>query len=148
MERRKQTTQTKPAADNKRTAVAVIIMAIIVALPVCWHLLAPAKATPLITLDDLDGVWKTDNPAYRSRYLQFRDGVVTFGQGDAGTASYRIDAIESEPDGGNILVRIRYRDLDESDYQISFYYHRRQGGTLWMKNQKGVPWSRTRSGLS
>jgi len=112
---------------------------------VIYRLLAPIEQTSFhpVSMSDLQGVWTTTQPRYRDRFLQFSDGMITFGWGDAGEGSYAVDAIESAPVKNRTLVHIRYNDLDSTQYQLSFYYERRDGGIIAMKNQKGVYWYRT-----
>lgn len=130
-------------------AIKAVLPVIVVLLG--WWAFMPENNTSIrqITLDDLNGTWRTRSPKYAHRFLQFGDQMVTFGQGEAGTATYFVDDIACEAnDGEAVLVRISYSDLDSNAYQISFYYADRKGGTIWMKNQSGVHWSRTISTLS
>jgi hypothetical protein len=96
-----------------------------------------------ISITDLQGVWTSSQPQYQDRFLQFTDGAITFGWGDAGEGSYTIDGIESEPAENSTLVSIGYVDMASTPYRFSFFYAPQNGGVIWMKNQKGIYWHRT-----
>lgn len=130
--------------SNIVNAVHDFLMLGITIIIVYW-LFAPDN-TPLlhpVSLADLKGVWTTDSPRYRDRFLQFADGTITFGWGEAGAGTYAIGEIDSEPAENSTLVHIRYVDLTAADYKLSFYYVDQNGGMVWMKTQKGVYWNRT-----
>lgn len=96
-----------------------------------------------VTLAELKGVWRSPQPAYKDRFLQFDDQTITFGWGADGSGSYTIAAIDSQPDDAGTLVRVRYHDLADTVYQFQFLYVDRVGGLLRIKNQKGVDWYHT-----
>jgi hypothetical protein len=95
-----------------------------------------------VTMADLRGVWTTTHPQYRDRFLQFDDETITFGWGNAGAGTYTVDGLESEPAGDGALVHVRYIDLAQTDFQLSFHCVFQNGGRIQMKNQKMV-WFRT-----
>ena len=121
-----------------------------IAILLVWWLVAPQKdpSTRRIKPEDLNGIWTTSSSEYKDRFLEFDDGMITFGRGEAGTASYLIDKIECENVGESLLVHIRYSDTDSTDYRISFFYFDRHGGTLRLKNQADVHWTRSRRGIN
>jgi len=129
-----------PLLDTIRDVILVGITIVLI-----YWLLAPNNVQQFrpISLADLQGVWTTTHPRYQDRFLQFSTGTIAFGWGEAGAGAYAIDEFDSEPAENSTLVHIRYVDLAMTDYQLSFYYVDQSGGTIWMKNQKGVYWNRT-----
>jgi hypothetical protein len=126
---------------------AIDILVLGTAVLVMYQLLAPVRPTAFhpVSMDDLRGVWITTQPRYKDRYLQFADGTITFGWGDAGEGSYAIKHIESEPAGKKTLVHVRYIDRSATPYRLNFYYEWRGSGEIRIKNQKGVFWYRSGS---
>ena len=115
----------------------------IVVTAIYW-LFSPDKETslPPVTLTDLKGVWTTSYPGYRDRFLQFDDRAISFGWGEEGTGSFKIENISSTLEKNHVFVQVRYKDLKEDVYQLNFYYLNRNGGLLQIKNQKGAIWLR------
>lgn len=137
----------KPTTPQKSTLVDTIRDFILLGLTLVsiYWLLAPDKAQLLypVSLSDLQGVWTTTHPQYQDRFLQFSDATVAFGWGEADAGAYAIDDFDSEPTENSTLVFIRYVDMASTTYQLSFNYVGQNGGTIWMKNRKGVYWIRT-----
>lgn len=138
---KKQTTLKKSSIVNTiRDYMLIGIMIVLI-----YWLLAPGEKNSFypISMANLRGVWTTTHPRYQDRFLQFSAGRVAFGWGSAGAGAYTIDALDTEPAENSTLVHIRYVDMDMTDYRLSFHYVDQGGGTIWMKNQKGVYWYRT-----
>ena len=96
-----------------------------------------------VSMDDLRGVWTTSDPRYEDRFLQFDGATVTFGWGEAGSGSYRIADIDSEPDENGARVHVRYRDRSQTEYQLNFHYATQQKDTIRLNNPKEARWYRT-----
>lgn len=137
----KQTTLKKSSLANTIRDFMLIGITIVL---IYW-LLAPdeKKLFYPISMASLRGIWTTTHPRYQDRFLQFSTGRVAFGWGEAGAGAYTIDAFDSEPAEKSTLVHIRYVDMAMTDYRLSFHYMDQRGGTIRMKNQKGVYWYRT-----
>jgi len=138
----KKKTKTK-TSPRVKTISKVILLCIAIGL--IYITLAPdADVTSYrVSIASLKGVWTTAHPEYQGRFLQFADDVVTFGWGDKGAGSYSFGAIKTESAEQGILVDIRYHDIEAVDYHLRFHYVYKNGGILWMNNQKGVYWRRT-----
>jgi hypothetical protein len=103
--------------------------------------LACGKADRNIS-EDLLGVWVTDHPQYRDRFLQLSADTITFGWGAGEVASYAVTSIENEKNAAGTLICVHYRDLEQNDYQVSFGHLADGDGQLWMKNQEKIIWLR------
>jgi hypothetical protein len=136
--------QKKPTKISLVDTIRDVVLLGITIVLICW-LLAPDRTRLFrpVSMADLQGVWTTTNPQYQDRFLQFSNGRVAFGWGEEGAGAYTIDEIDSKPAEHSTLVHIRYLDIASTDYQLSFHYVDQSGGTIWMKNQKGVYWIRT-----
>jgi hypothetical protein len=115
--------------------VAAALACLLIGVPAC-------DRTGTSISQDLAGVWVTDHPQYRDRFLQFSADTITFGWGAGEVASYTIDAMESEKTADGILISIQYSDLANNEYQITLGCKTLDAGKLWMKNQKQVVWQR------
>jgi hypothetical protein len=138
----------QPKSKKKRNWPSTVkeLLLLVVSIALIYWVFAPEKDFIFypVTMADLKGVWTASDPKYQDRFLQFDDGIITFGWGADGKGSYTITEIECEPNRDRTpgtLVHISYQDLAALAHQFNFYYMDIDGGLLWMKNQKGVKWS-------
>jgi hypothetical protein len=133
---------TRNNRDPIVTLKEVILLAIL--LGGIYWLFAPAsdRFSQSVKIDDLQGVWTTTAPQYSDRFLQVSGETITFGLGEAGVASYSIEAIDSKSTPQGTLVRLYYTDMASVDYTLNFYFQDQRGGTIQLKSQHNIYWLR------
>jgi hypothetical protein len=134
--------KSKKKGSWSRKSSEVLLLCASVAL-IYW-VFAPDTETVFkpVSIADLKGVWTTTHLQYQDRFLQFDEKAITFGWGADGMGAYTMDNIDSDPGEDGTLVRVRYHDLAETDYQFHFFHVDQNGGRIRMKNQKGIYWFR------
>ena len=91
---------------------------------------------------ELLGIWMTDAPAYKDRYLIFEKNYVLFGIGnDKSPTMQHIVKLDAQPDGGQTSYTIYSKDNDGT-HELRFTYNPADGGTLSIKNQIDVLWKK------
>lgn len=90
---------------------------------------------------DLIGVWTTDTPRYRDRYLELREDAIVFGTGGGKFETYRIVDVYSVRKGPERLYEVGYVVSERDRATISFYY---ANGILRLKNQEKTSWQKKR----
>jgi hypothetical protein len=89
---------------------------------------------------ELMGTWITDAPAYQDRCLRFDSEHVLFGVGeDTQYTIQHIVGIDVRQDGKQTIYTIRAKDA-EGTHELVFTYDPSDGGSLQIKNVRGVAW--------
>ena len=134
----------KTEKNSSRIKLFIIWTSMSIFIVLIYLILACEKEGqfPSVTMADLQGVWTTEAQGYEGRFLQFADETITFGWGDAGVGSYKIEEIHSTPGKFGTSVRIRYSGMDNTEYEFGFNYLRRGDGLIRMKNAKDADWER------
>lgn len=98
---------------------------------------------PQILPTEITGVWKTDEPRYRGRFIKLEPDQVTFGLGGiAPDKSEHIEKLKIASIDNAIDYSIRLRAADGTPDSIFLRFTPRDGGELGMKNQPQVIWRR------
>ncbi|HZR58972.1 MAG TPA: hypothetical protein VFA74_19040 [Terriglobales bacterium] len=98
---------------------------------------------PQILPTEITGVWKTDEPRYRGRFIKLDPDQITFGLGGiAPDKSEHIEKLKIASINNAIDYSIRLRAADGTPDSIFLRFTRRDGGELGMKNQPQVIWRR------
>ncbi|MBN1106342.1 MAG: hypothetical protein JXL84_23250 [Deltaproteobacteria bacterium] len=120
---------------TKRSIVLAFLL--VLSLSACQN--RPSVAT----LDDLRGVWETDEPRYERCTFQITAKKIIFENGLAFTDIYYIREIDRAQDGGNILYTIHYENREGLRYRLSLFYSKtEQGPVICFKNQKYIVWTK------
>src|SRR4030042_3127838 len=121
----------------KLKGVLVIIIYLIV-LPTCQC--GEKKAVP----EDLIGVWETAAPTYADRFFEIRINEIIFGTGEEKFDTYPITKIktEKESEEQEMLYILCYKNIEGQEYKFSFYYDPANQGTIRLKNQQEMVWTK------
>ena len=87
------------------------------------------------------GVWKSSAASYEDNALELRPDAIVFGVGTSELDANSIYKVEQAPTtGGRLLVKVFFTDQDGNDYDTSFYYDPKGGGSIRFKNRPDVEW--------
>ena len=90
--------------------------------------------------DRLIGIWRTDNPSYKGRFMKFDPKFVVLGVGDEKVVPRKVMEITTAVEGKETLYTLKTNEKDEGEYTFSFYYSPADGGTIRFKNQAQLVW--------
>jgi hypothetical protein len=90
----------------------------------------------------LIGVWATDSPRYAERFIKFDKKLLTMGLGEFGTTNYPIKELKRRMDGNQESFELVYGQNNEPGQSLHFEYDSADGGTIKIRNQKDVVWTR------
>jgi len=115
--------------------MTVIILMLLVCVGCSHHY------TPLPP--EVKGVWTTDDPRYRDRFLELSQAFVIVVTGPHDTPSVQlVDKVEIEPMGLDEALTIYSTDYsDGAHYQMALQFSPANGGEIRFKNQ-GQVWKR------
>jgi hypothetical protein len=100
---------------------------------------------PFMTTDmpqALIGVWATDSPRYAERFIKLDNKQLTMGLGEFGTTIYQIKEFKRRVDGNQKSFQLVYGQDNEPDQILHFEYDSAGGGSIKIRNQKDVVWTR------
>lgn len=98
--------------------------------------------------DELDGFWETDEKQYEDCVLEMRGGLIVFQKGPSFTDINYVKKIAKDSLGNKILYQITYKNKDNDDSNLSFYYSKDPDGeVLRLKNREYIEWRRKKSDL-
>lgn len=92
----------------------------------------------------LIGVWKSSDPRYAGRFLQFSHDRVTFGTGKGSVSIHTITKIVRMPQADTFHYTITYVNEEGQNYRLAFVYDPARGGVIWFKNQSDILWRKER----
>ncbi len=92
--------------------------------------------------EKLLGVWKTSHPKYADRFIEIKNDVIIFGQGDGKSEFHAFADIESTREGKQIFYTIIHINHHGQRYTFAFYYDPDDGGTMRFKNQRRIIWTK------
>jgi hypothetical protein len=93
---------------------------------------------------DLQGVWRTSDPAHADRFLELSAVTVSFGTGDGNVSTGLIRKIDEDAGERETVYTITYRGAD-GDSKVSLIYEPRKR-LLRLKNQERIEWTRAGGG--
>jgi hypothetical protein len=114
----------------------VIIMTCLILSTACQGGKKPAVP------DGLIGVWKTTTPPYDDRFLEIKTNEIIFGTGEDQFDTYPVTKIKIEKASQETFYTICYKNAEGQEYHFSFYYDPANHGTLRIKNQKAMVWTK------
>lgn len=94
--------------------------------------------------EDLQGVWRTSDPAHADRFLEFSPVTVSFGTGDGTVSSGLIKKIEEDKKERETVYTITYQG-ETGDSKVSFIYEPGKRA-LRLKNQERIVWTKGAAG--
>jgi hypothetical protein len=100
----------------------------------------PSKTTDMP--QTLIGVWATDSPRYAKRFIKLDKKLLTMELGEFGTTIYTIKELKRRMDGNQESFELVYGQNNEPDQSLHFEYDSADGGTIKIRNQKDVVWTR------
>jgi hypothetical protein len=96
---------------------------------------------------EIVGVWKTSAPNYEDGSFELTEDHIVFR--NSGPPEYEsvnsIIRIERVAEGRDFLYTIHYENTEGEEYLFAFYHYPTKGGTIRLKNQKGIEWRRVNS---
>lgn len=96
---------------------------------------------------ELMGVWKSSEPKYKGCSFELTKDLVVFVNRylqDHVSVNF-IVKIRTITERQRTLYTIYYHNIDEQTYKFSFYYYSSKGGTIRLRNQKGIEWRKVQS---
>ena len=91
------------------------------------------------------GVWRTTEPRYKDRFLEFTTYSIDFGTGGNTLGSFNIWNIERVSGSQKDLYIITYLDESLGHFKLAFHYVPAGGGEIRFKNQKRLTWRKERN---
>ncbi len=116
---------------TKRTIEALAIFVLLVVCGACNSTKLPSE---------LIGVWRTDAPAYKGRFMKCDPKYIVLGIGDEKVVPRKVEEITKTTEGKETLYTLKTDEKDEGEYTFSFYYSPDDGGTIRFKNQPELVW--------
>lgn len=92
--------------------------------------------------NELLGIWRTDNPQYKGRYMKVDAQFVVLGVGEDKPVPRKVVEITKSSEGIETLYTLKTNEKDEGEYSFSFYYSPADGGTIRFKNQPQLIWKK------
>ena len=90
--------------------------------------------------NELLGIWRTDAPAYKGRYMKCDPQFVVLGVGEDKPVPRKVVGISKASEGIETLYTLKTNEKEEGEYDFSFYYSPADGGTIRFKNQPNLIW--------
>jgi hypothetical protein len=90
----------------------------------------------------LIGIWATDSPRYEGRFIKLDNNLLTMDLGEFGTTIYPIKELKRRVDGNQEYFVLVYGQNNEPEQILHFDYNSAEGGTIKIRNQKDVVWTR------
>ena len=124
----------------KKSGLIAVLMVFILFFG--WHC-GYEKSPP----NELVGVWKTSAQRYNDRFFEIDIDTITFGTGGENFETYAIKKVKKKvsPEEGGILYTIYYEEEGEV-YTFAFFYTPAREGTISLKNQRGIMWTKEQGG--
>ncbi|MCJ7540837.1 MAG: hypothetical protein WBG61_08460 [Desulfobacterales bacterium] len=91
---------------------------------------------------NLIGKWTTSAPRYQDRFFEITKETLIYGLGGGKIDVYFISSMEESLEGNNILYTINYKNTDGLKFTQSFYYHPENGGSIQLKHQEHIKWTK------
>jgi uncharacterized lipoprotein YehR (DUF1307 family) len=122
----------------KKTKKIVLILAIMFFLFGCQS--EDSRTVPR----KLRGVWGTSAPKYKKCFLELTEDQIIFTNEDVlDKMSFNsIESIEKREVGKQVLYTITYKDDDDQEYELAFFYDPKKGGTIRFFNQRQIRWKK------
>lgn len=121
-------------------------------LPICALLIVCAgcsQENPRLLPRQLAGMWTTDEPRYKDRFLELYTTYVIIGAGPSQPPQVQvIDSVKREPAGNEDAYTIESSDLDGTEHVMTLQFNPDHGGEIRFKNQKNIVWRRHTDGPS
>lgn len=115
-------------------------------LRVWWLLLLCLAVFPACTgsqmPEQLIGKWESDHENYRECFMQIDTKRVMFGNKERKTEIGVIQEITLLKRDSERVVRIKYRDTNQTTLTLSLVYSINDKNSLWFENQPAVNWKR------
>ena len=94
--------------------------------------------------DELAGVWRTSAPKYKDCFFDLNEHLIIFGNGHLleNVDVNFISKIKNTHMGRQLLYIIYYKNLQNQEFKLSFYYDPSNGGIIRFKNQEKIEWRR------
>jgi hypothetical protein len=90
---------------------------------------------------DLQGVWRTSDPAHADRFVDISRVTVSFGTGDGTVSTGLIKKIEEDAREHETIYTITYRE-EAGENKVSLIYDPGKR-VLRLKNQERIAWTKT-----
>jgi hypothetical protein len=116
----------------------IVIPAVIVAVAIYMLQSKEIKDFP----EDLIGQWTTSEPRYQDRFFEITKETLAYGLGGGKIDVYFISSMKESLEGNNILYTINYKNTDGLKFTQSFYYHPENGGSIQLKHQEHIKWTK------
>lgn len=92
---------------------------------------------------ELNGTWRTQDPRYEGKFLQFDESYITTGLGDEQIPKVElITHLEVRHEGPGITCVIDARDQQGNTERITVMYSSQEGGELRLSNPRQVLWKK------
>ena len=92
---------------------------------------------------ELLGVWRTEAPDYRDRFMEIRLTEIVFGTGAGTSDTYPINGLRREEDAGHIEYTIYYDNEEGQEYAFTIHFEYEGGGQIKLPNQRDMVWRRS-----
>ena len=90
----------------------------------------------------LVGLWTTDAPRYRGRFLELHEAYIIVGTGDGAADMQRVSHVESKAADYGTIYTIYSKDAEDMENQLSIIFKNDDGGQLYLANQNEMIWKK------
>lgn len=125
-------------SQSRAVTAKRLVLLIAVAATITGCQPGPGKTVP----DNIIGIWKTSHPKYADRYIEIKSDALVFGTGGDTFRRHAIAEVEVSRQGDSTLYTISYTNQHEQRYRFAFFYDPANNGTMRLKNQQHITWTR------
>ena len=95
--------------------------------------------------EELIGTWISDHDLYQNCFMRIEEKWITFGNQEQKTGMGKIRKVTILEKNSKRVIRIKYSDLDETEFTLNLLYSGNAGGSICFENQPSVVWKRASS---
>jgi hypothetical protein len=93
--------------------------------------------------EQLIGNWKSDHELYQNCFMQIEEKWIVFGNEEQKTGMGMIQKVTLLEKNSKRVVRIKYNDLDGTEFTVNLVYSNNANDSIWFENKPAVIWKRT-----
>ena len=91
---------------------------------------------------ELLGVWYTDAPGYRDRWMELRPREIVFATGPNSSTTHPVNGLRRVEAPGHVDFTVYYDNEEGQEYGLEIMYEYDEGGRILFPNQRNMVWRR------
>lgn len=92
--------------------------------------------------EQLIGNWISDHELYQNCFMRIEEKLIIFGNKEQKTGMGMIQKVTILEKNSKRVIRIKYNDLDGTEFTLNLVYADNAGGSICFENQPSVVWKR------